>query len=130
MLKLPNLYFRRKGAGAVIYRTDTGQQSRLDMQQIAILKPNGEVKPHGKHTPTDTELNEIANWYSARALGQPQRDAANLDELVTDMNAIAQWLQSNATDSQIKDATEPLLMAIHDLRSTLVRCMTKTTKED
>lgn len=129
MLELPNLYFRRKGAGAVVYRTDTGQQSRLDMQQIAILKPNGEVKPHGKHMPTATELDEITNWHAARVSGQSQRDAANLDNLVTDMNATAQWVQSDATDGQIQDVTEPLLMAIHDLRSTLVRRMTKTTKE-
>lgn len=48
MLERPTLYFRRKDNGTVIYRVETGEHSRLDFQQIAILKQNGEVKPSGK----------------------------------------------------------------------------------
>ncbi|MGE4610570.1 MAG: hypothetical protein AAED33_04080 [Paracoccaceae bacterium] len=60
MLNRPNLYFRRKGNGAAVFRTAQGDHARLDMQQIAVLKPNGDVKPFGKQTPNEAELTEIA----------------------------------------------------------------------
>ncbi|MGE4610569.1 MAG: hypothetical protein AAED33_04075 [Paracoccaceae bacterium] len=39
------------------------------------------------------------------------------------MNAAAQWLQSGATDTQVTDNAQTILMAMHDLRSTLVQKM-------
>ena len=123
MFDRPNLYFRRKDNGAAVYRIATGDHSRLDMQQIAVLKQSGEVKPQGKQQPTESELLEIAAWHDARKAGQETRDAAQIDQLITDINAAAQWVQANATDKQISQNAEPILMAMHDLRATLVRRM-------
>lgn len=121
MLNLPDLYFRRKGNGAAVYRIATGEHARLDMQQIAVLKQNGEVKPTGKQEPTEAELTEITAWHDARKAEQQTRDAARIDQLVGDMNSVAQWVQANADDEQITQSAQPILMAMHDLRSTLVR---------
>lgn len=121
MFDRPTLYFRRKDNGASVYRIEAGEHARLDMQQVAILKQNGEVKPSGKQEPTALELTEIADWHSARKAEQKTRDAARVDQLVGDMNAIAQWVQANANDKQIAQSSQPILMAMHDLRSTLVR---------
>lgn len=123
MLERPILYFRRKDNGTVIYRVETGEHSRLDFQQIAILKQNGEVKPLGKQQPTDDELVEIGEWHATRKAGQKARDAERVDRLVGDMNAVAQWVQANANDKQIAENAQPILMAIHDLRTTLARRM-------
>ena len=123
MFDRPNLYFRRKDNGAAVYRISTGDHARLDMQQIAVLKQNGEVKPQGKQQPTASELTEISAWNEARKAGQETRDAAQIDQLITDLNAAAQWVQANATDKQISQNAEPILMAMHDLRATLVRRM-------
>ena len=123
MLERPTLYFRRKDNGTVIYRVETGEHSRLDFQQIAILKQNGEVKPLGKQQPTDDELVEIGEWHDTRKAGQKARDAERVDQLVGDMNAVAQWVQANANDKQIAENAQPIFMAIHDLRTTLVRRM-------
>ncbi|OUS08306.1 hypothetical protein A9Q96_02275 [Rhodobacterales bacterium 52_120_T64] len=121
MFDRPTLYFRRKSNGAAIYRVATGAHARLDMIQIGILKHNGEVKPSGKQEPTEVELVEIAAWYDARKADQKTRDTARVDQLVGDMNAVAQWVQTNANDSQITQSAQPILMAMHDLRTTLVR---------
>jgi hypothetical protein len=37
------------------------------------------------------------------------------------MNLTAHWAQSRATDEQLEQVTDPLLLAMHDLRSVLVR---------
>ena len=37
------------------------------------------------------------------------------------LNDTAQWVQSDATDEQIDEFADDLLMAMHDLRTVLVR---------
>lgn len=128
MLDRPTLYFRRKGNGATVYRVATGEHARLDMQKIAILKQNGEVKSSGQQPPTKAELIEIATWHNARQADQKTRDAAQVDRLVGDMNAIAQWVQADADDKQIAQNAQPILMAMHDLRTTLVRRLSDQDK--
>ncbi len=121
MLDRPTLYFRRKGNGAAVYRVATGEHARLDLLQIAVLKQNGEVKPSGKQDPTVAELAEITTWHDTRKAEQLARDTAQVDRLVGDMNAVTQWVQARASDKQIAQAAQPILMAMHDLRATLVR---------
>jgi len=121
MFDRPTLYFRRKDNGAAVYRIEKGEHARLDMQQIAVLKQNGEVKPSGKQEPTESELTEIAAWHDTRKAEQNTRDAARMDQLIGDINAVAQWVQASADDKQIKQNAQPILMAMHDLRATLVR---------
>ena len=123
MFDRPTLYFRRKEHGAAVYRIATGEHAKLDLLQIAVLKQNGEVKPSGRQEPTEAELAEIATWHDARKAEQKTRDSARVDRLIGDMNAVAQWVQANANDKQIAQSSQPILMAMHDLRSTLVRRM-------
>jgi len=121
MFDQSTLYFRRKGHGAAVYRVATGGDARLDLLQVATLKQNGDVKPAGKQEPTEAELTEIAAWYDAQSAKQTTRDAARVDQLVGDINAMAQWVQANANDQQVTQNAQPILMAMHDLRATLVR---------
>lgn len=121
MLNRPNLYFRRKDNGAAVYRVGADDGSRLDLTQIAILKQNGDIKPQGKHQPTEDETQEIAAWHAAFKSAKSTREAARVDNLISDMNGVTQWIQANATDKQIDQSAQSILMAIHDLRTTLVR---------
>ena len=123
MLERPTLYFRRKENGAVIYRVGAEEHARLDLQKIAILKHNGGVKPLGKHQVTENKQIEIGAWHDTRKAGQITRDAERVNQFVGDMNTVAQWVQANANDTQIGEFAQPILMAMHDLRSTLVRRM-------
>lgn len=130
MFGQPSLYFRRKGNGAAVYRLLSGQNARLDMQQIAVLKPSGEVKSQGKNKPTEAELAQIIAYHTEREAGRAARDGARVDALIGDMNATAQWLQADANDTQVNETAKTLLMAIHDLRTTLVKRMAGKSKGD
>ncbi len=123
MLERPTLYFRRKDNGAAVYRIGEGSHARLDLVQIAVLKQNGEVKPQGKLLPSESELAEIEAWHQERKSEQKTRDATRVDQFIGEMNSMAQWIQANANDKQISQSAQPLLMAMHDLRTTLVRRM-------
>lgn len=125
MLDLPSLYFRRKDKGAAVFRTAQDTGARLNMQRIAVLKPNGDVKPFGKQTLTAAALTKIAAWHTDQSSIQTARDTARIDNLITEMNAAAQWLQSSASNKQVADNAPTILMAMHDLRTTLVRKMSE-----
>ena len=121
MFEHPSLYFRRRENGAAVYRILDGKSQRLDMQQVAVVKPDGEIKPHGNRELTEDEIGEITAWHAMRMESLPSREAEQVDRLVGDLNAMAQWTQANATDDQVRESAEPLLLAMHDLRATIVR---------
>ena len=126
MLEKPDLYFRLRDRGASVFRVETGNTGRLDLTQIAVIKPNGEVKPFGKAKPTEDEETTITNWISKRNASQQARDAARIDTLIEDINKAAHWLQSEAPDDQIRAKGQSLLMSLHDLRSTIVRRLSRS----
>ena len=121
MFERPSLYFRRRENGAAVYRILDEKSQRLDMQQVAVVKLDGEIKQHGNHELTAEETGEIIAWHAMRLEAQPTREAELVDRLVGDLNAMAQWTQANATDDQVREAAEPLMLAMHDLRATIVR---------
>ena len=49
------------------------------------------------------------------------RDIDDIHRAVDYLNRTTHWAQTKATDAQLEDVTDPLLMAMHDLRSVLVR---------
>ena len=121
--ELPDYYFRVRENGAAVFRVDTeNRQRRIEMDQIAVINiKNGEVKPHGDRTLSDTDLAEIETWMANRSALLAQRDIDDIHRAVDYLNITTQWVQSKATDDQLEDVTDALLLAMHDLRSVLVR---------
>ena len=120
---LPDYYFRVRENGAAVFRVDTeNRQRRIEMDQIAVVNiRNGEIKPHGARELTEGDLSEIRAWMAARAEVLAHRDIDDIHRTVDHLNLTAQWAQSRATDAQLEAVTDALLLAMHDLRSTLVR---------
>lgn len=120
---LPEFYFRIRENGATVFRVDTeNRQRRIEMEEIAVVNVrNGNVKPHGDRPLTDAEQATIADWMAARLAVLSQRDIDDIHRAVDHMNLTTQWAQSKATDDQLEDVTDTLLLAMHDLRSVLVR---------
>lgn len=120
---LPNYYFRVRENGAAVFRVDTeNRQRRIEMDQIAVINiKNGEVKPHGDRTLSEADMSEITRWMQDRATLLAQRDIDDIHRAVDHLNLTTQWAQSKATDAQLDDVTDALLLAMHDLRSVLVR---------
>lgn len=92
------------------------------MDQIAVINiRNGEVKPHGERTLSETDLAEITRWMTDRTALLAKRDIDDIHRAVDYLNITTQWVQSKASEQQLEDVTDALLLSMHDLRSVLVR---------
>jgi hypothetical protein len=121
--ELPDYYFRVRENGAMVFRVDTeNRQRRIDMDQIAVVNiRSGEVKPQGGRELSEADVTAITEWMEERADLLAWRDIDDIHRAVDYMNITTQWVQSKATDEQLEDVTDSLLLAMHDLRSVLVR---------
>lgn len=121
--ELPDYYFRVRENGAAVFRIDTeNRQRRIEMDQIAVVNiRNGEVKPQGDRTLSAADMAEIKAWMAARQALLAARDMDDIHRAIDYLNLTTQWVQSKASDDQLDDVTDALLLAMHDLRSVLVR---------
>lgn len=122
-VELPDYYFRVRENGAIVFRVDTeNRQRRIEMDQIAVVNiRNGDIKPHGDRKLSNRDLNEIKRWMAERAELLASRDIDDIYRAVDHLNLTTQWAQSRASDEQLDAVTDALLLAMHDLRSVLVR---------
>jgi len=92
------------------------------MDQIALVNVrNGEIKAHGERKLTPEDMRVIRDWLAARQALLARREIDDIHRAVDHLNLTAQWVQSKASDEQLEDVTDPLLLAMHDLRTVLVR---------
>ena len=120
---LPNYYFRVRENGAAVFRVSTeNRQRRIELEEIAVVNVrNGNVKPHGDTDLTKADKTAIADWLAARQAQLAAREVDDILRTVDHLNLTTQWVQSRASDAQLDAVSDALLMAMHDLRSTLVR---------
>ncbi|MFA5537659.1 MAG: hypothetical protein WDA23_00495 [Gemmobacter sp.] len=120
---LPDYYFRVRENGATVFRVDTeNRQRRIEMDQIAAINiRNGEVKPHGDRVLAEADMAAISDWIAGRQEVLARRDIDDILRAVDYLNLTAQWVQSRAGDEQLEQVTDALLLAMHDLRTVLVR---------
>ena len=120
---LPDYYFRIRENGAAVFRVDTeNRQRRIEFEEIAAVNvKNGNIKPHGDTKLSPEDLAVIRKWLADRQALLAERDVDDILRAVDHMNLTSQWAQSRATDEQLEAVTDLLLLAMHDLRSVLVR---------
>ncbi|NIY80159.1 hypothetical protein HCZ23_11875 [Celeribacter sp. HF31] len=120
---LPEYYFRVRENGAFVFRVDTeNRQRRIEMDQIAVVNvKNGDIKPHGGRELTPGDLKVIEDWMAERVALLAQRDIDDIHRAVDYLNLTTHWAQTRATDEQLDNVTDALLLAMHDLRTVLVR---------
>ena len=120
---LPPYYFRVRDNGAFVFRVDTeNRQRRIEMDQIAVVNiNNGQIKPHGERTLSDDDLAAIRDWMAERVRVLAERDIDDIYRAVDYLNQTTHWAQSRATEEQLEVVTDALLLAMHDLRTVLVR---------
>ncbi|WP_439110075.1 hypothetical protein [Lentibacter sp.] len=121
--ELPPYYFRVRDNGAFVFRVDTeNRQRRIEMDQIAVVNiRNGEIKPHGGRELSPEDMAAIEQWMDERTRLLAYRDIDDIHRAVDYLNTTTQWAQSKATDAQLEAVTDALLLAMHDLRTVLVR---------
>ena len=120
---LPDYYFRVRDNGAFVFRVDTeNRHRRIEMDQIAVVNiRNGEVKPQGDRSLSAEDMAQIKTWMAERKALLARRDMDDIHRAVDYLNTTAHWVQSKASDDQLEEITDTLLLAMHDLRSVLVR---------
>lgn len=120
---LPEYYFRVRENGAFVFRVDTeNRQRRIEMDQIAVINiKNGEVKAQGDSELSEQDMQVISDWVAERTALLARRDIDDIHRTIDHLNLTAHWANSRATDDQLEDVTDALLLAMHDLRSVLVR---------
>lgn len=120
---LPEYYYRIRENGAAVFRVDTdNRQRRIEMDQIAVVNVrNGEIRPHGDRVLSPEEMAAITTWQAERIALLAARDVDDIHRAVDHLNLTTQWAQSKASDAQLEDVTDALLLAMHDLRTVLVR---------
>ena len=121
--ELPEYYFRVRDNGAAVFKVDTeNRQRRIEMDQIAVANiRNGEIKAQGARELSPEDLKVIRDWMEARIALLAARDIDDIHRAVDYMNLTTHWAQTKATDDQLEDVTDALLMAMHDLRTVLIR---------
>ncbi|MDM8166487.1 hypothetical protein [Roseovarius sp.] len=120
---LPEYYFRVRENGAFVFLVDTeNRQRRIEMDQIAVVNiRNGQIKPHGDRELTERDKSVIEDWMAERLEILAHRDIDDIHRAVDYLNTTTHWAQSKATDEQLELVSDALLLAMHDLRSVLVR---------
>jgi hypothetical protein len=120
---LPDYYFRIRENGAAVFKVDTeNRQRRIELEEIAIVNvKNGNIKPHGEVVLSAADTKVIEDWLKKRRALLEARDVDDILRAVDHMNLTTQWVVSKASDEQLEEVTDALLLAMHDLRSVLVR---------
>lgn len=120
-----NLFFRVRENGAAVFKVDTeNRQRRLELQQIANVNiNNGNIKPQGDHILSDDERAKIVDWLEERRKLLSTRQIDDIHRAIDTLSMTSHWINSKATDEQVAEFADDLLMAMHDLRTVLVRKM-------
>ena len=124
------LYFRHRENGIVVFRMEVAnRQRRIELNQIATISRDGDITPHKRRAPTEAEMAEIAKWLSD---WQARADAEQLNEtekFLVELNRFTDWVQRRAEHAEIDAHSDPLLMAILDLRQVVVRRLSEDSPE-
>ena len=120
---LPEYYFRVRENGAMVFRVDTeNRMRRIEMNPIAVANvKNGEIKAHGQTELSDHDQKTIKDWLDARRGELASREIDDILRTVDRLNLTATWAQQKATPAELEQVSDALLLAMHDLRSVLVR---------
>ena len=98
------------------------RQRRIEMDQIAVINVrNGRINPHGDRSLSDDDMAAITKWMEERTALLARREIEDIHRAVDHLNLTTQWAQSRASDADLEEVTDTLLLAMHDLRTVLVR---------
>ena len=127
-----NLYFRIKDNGATVFRVESeSRQRRMDFQPIAEANTrNGDIKPRKDVTLSDEERAHIETWIATRREVLTARELSEAQATLERINAAANWFSGKPDLAAAEAMADDYLLALHDLRSTIVRFKSRNLSED
>jgi hypothetical protein len=124
------LYYRVRKQGALVFRMEvSNRQRRIELNQIAAITGKDEIRPHKRRPPTAEEEAEIRAWWADH---KTRREAGELDEIETfmeELNKFTNWIEKEAPNAAVGAQSDPLLMALLDLRQVIVRRLSEDLPE-
>jgi hypothetical protein len=129
---LPEYYFRVRENGAMVFRvTAENRMRRIEMDQIAVVNvKNGDVKAHGDRVLSADDQQAIETWKVNRQAQLAAREVDDILRTVDRLNLTTVWAQQKASPDALEAVSDALLLAMHDLRSVLVRKKSDRIKKD
>lgn len=126
------LYFRVKENGATVFRiSDENRHKRMDLQPIAEANlRNKDIKTRNNVTLTDAEENKIKAWIRDRRAQLAGRELEDARQTIEKLNAAATWISGKPDPEAARETVDQLLLAMHDLRSAIVRYKSKAIQKD
>lgn len=123
MSELPEYYFRIRENGAAVFRVSTdNRQRRIEMDEIAVVNiRNGNIRPHGEAALSPADRKVIEGWIAERRAVLAERDLDDIHRAIDYLNLTTHWAQTRAMPEDLDEVTDRLLLAMHDLRTVLVR---------
>ncbi len=130
MQTLQKLFYRVNRDGADVYRIDLQNRlKRLDLEKIAEIDiENDTIVPVDRMALSNEERDDMQNWCLARHDKLELRHQNDINRLIESMNHAANWIEHDASEAQIDQISDTVLMAMHDLRATVVRKMVNNNK--
>jgi len=116
-------YFRIRENGAMVFivHPET-REKRIELEPIATLNiKSGAIRPNGIRAITREDELAIGAWMAERRLAIKARALSDAAHLRDQLNVVTQWAQNKASEVEINEVADDLLMALHDLRQVLVR---------
>jgi hypothetical protein len=125
-------FFRVRENGAVVFRIDPESPTRrIEMTQIAVVNvKNGEIRPHGDGVLSEADRKAVEDWLERRRDVLRARELGEIEKTVEQLNLAANWVQQKATPEDLERVSDALLLAMHDLRTILVRKASDRPSED
>jgi hypothetical protein len=124
------LYYRLVERGALVFRLDvSNRQRRIELTQIATIdaqgdvRPNGrpDVRPNGRQPATHDELASASAWWCDWQARRAKGHLTETECFRAEINRFTEWMAREARDDEISRLSDPLLMALLDLRQVVVR---------
>ncbi len=129
MQTLQKLFYRVSKQGADVFRIDLQNRlRRLDLQKIAEIDLDSKTISKTESIElSQEEQSDMQNWLEIRHGQLELRSQNDINRLIEALNHAANWIETKANDEQIAKIGDPVLMAMHDLRATIVRKMAQKT---
>jgi len=121
--RLPNHYFRIGVSEVIVHRIVTDERlNRLNMVRIATINMNLQFwNVDGGMVLDDADEAAINDWITKRRGMAGIIDEHNVRQIIEKMNSTADWFENMAGKEEVLSTSQPLLLAIYDLRSVIVK---------
>ena len=128
---LPELYFRLRDGGATVFRIESdAHNGRTEMVQIALVNlETGRVRPYRGTELSQSDMAAIETWIADRRESLQWKRLDHAMRTVEAINQTAHWAQAEASDDDLIAVTDPLLLAMMDLRQLLVKKAAKRARK-